>query len=372
MKNLKFTLVLLILLVSSTIAYSQNYSRLVREKGLVMQRIHTPGQTPDIGVMDFHSNSNVLNPDFIYMRATAETDSLNPNNLVLTDEGLLAIGQEDDCSALTIPDFGEHDVKLYVNGDIATKSGNITNIVASDEKLKKNIKPLSNSLEIIRQSNFVEFQYNGLLGMSSDKTYYGIIAQEMQQVLPNTIKKSVGKFRTNDKKGTDFLMFNPNDLIYSGLNAIKELDQENQTLKDKVNELEEKVAQLEQQNDEQTVLQERVDELSQLVTQLLDGQSASSQVLSKTFITGTSLSQNTPNPLRESTDIEYVLPEKYTNATLLIQDLDGRQIAKFDLNNSVGKITFRPQEYGISTGTYVYSLIIDGNTTATKKMIFFE
>jgi len=339
---------------------------------LVMQRIHTPGQTPGIGVMDFHSNSNALHPDFIYMRATAETDSLNPNNLVLTDKGLLVIGEDDDCSALTIPDFGGNDVKLYVNGDIATKSGNITNIIASDEKLKKNIKPLSNSLEVIRRSNFVEFQYNGLLGMSSDKTYYGVIAQEMRQVLPNTVVKSSGKFRANDKHSSEFLTFNPNDLIYSGLNAIKELDQENQALKNKIGELEEKVAKLEEKNEEQEALQERVDELGQLVTQLLKGQNVSSQVLSETFVTGASLSQNTPNPLRESTNIEYVLPEKYTEAVLLIQDLDGRQIAQFDLNEQVGKITFRPKEYGVSTGTYVYSLIIDGNNAETKKMIFFE
>ena len=39
MKNSKSILALLILLISSTMVYSQNFSRLVREKGLVMHRI---------------------------------------------------------------------------------------------------------------------------------------------------------------------------------------------------------------------------------------------------------------------------------------------------------------------------------------------
>jgi len=212
MKNSKSTLSLLILLVSSTIAYTQNYSRLKREEGLVMQRVPESGQAAT-GLMDFYTG----NSNFLYMRATAESDSLNPNNLVLMDSGLLMISGNDDCSSLTIPDFGDNNVKLYVNGDIAVNSGNATNIVLSDRKFKQNIEPLTNSLEVIRESNFVQFQYNNSSGRRSDKNYYGIVAQEMQQVLPSTITKSVGKLRSSDKQTTEFLTFNPNDLFYSGL-----------------------------------------------------------------------------------------------------------------------------------------------------------
>jgi len=339
---------------------------------LVMQRVHTPGQTPGIGVMDFHSDGDEDHPDFIYMRATAESDSLNPNNLVLMDSGLLLVGGDDDCQHLTVPDFGEYNVKLYVDGEIAVSSGHATNIVTSDERLKQNIQPLNNSLDIIRQSNFVQFQYNSLSGMRTDKTYYGIVAQEMQQVLPSTVTKGAKKFRANDKQATEFLMFNPNDLFYSGLNAIKELDDENQTLKYQVRELKEKVVELEEKATEQDLLQQRVDDLEHLLTQLMNQQNPPTQTQNKSFITGASLSQNAPNPLHESTDIEYVLPKKYATASLVIQDLNGRQIAQFDLNEPAGKITFRPKSYGIGTGTYVYSLVIDGYITETKKMVFFE
>jgi len=52
--------------------------------------------------------------------------------------------------------------------------------------------------------------------------------------------------------------------------------------------------------------------------------------------------------------------------------MNERQIAQFDLDETTGKITFRPKNYGISTGTYVYSLLINGNIADSKKMIFFE
>ena len=368
MKNSKSILALLVLLVSSTMVYSQNFSRLAREKGLVMHRVPDSGQAPATGIMDFYTG----NSNFLYMRATAESDSLNPNNMVLMDSGLLAISQNDDCSALTVPDFGDYDVKLYVNGDIAVSSGNATSIVASDERLKQNIQPLANSLEVIRQSNFVQFQYNDLSGMKTNKTYYGVVAQEIQQVLPSTVMTGSKRFRPSDKEATEFLMFNPNDLIYSGLNAIKELDEENQDLKNKVAQSAEKIVELEEKAAQTEALEARVGQLEQLLTELINQGKDAPLSMRATSLTGASLSQNAPNPLHESTDIEYILPKKYTTAMLVVQDMNERQIARFDLNETTGKITFRPKNYGMSTGTYIYSLIVDGHIADTKKMVFFE
>lgn len=335
------------LTLMSTTLFSQNFSRLVRENGLVMQRVHTPGQTPGTCVMNFHSDGEAGHADFIYMRATEESDSLNPNNMVLTDSGLLMIGEDDDCSGLTMPDFGDNDVMLYVNGEIAVSSGNATNIILSDERFKKNIQPLKNSLDIIRESNFVEFQYNSLSGMKSNKKYYGILAQEMQKVLPNTVTKNAKKFRASDKQSSECLMFNPNDLMYSGLNAIKELDQENQDLK------------------------ERVADLERLVAQLVEVKEVNTRSIATSTETEDSpyLSQNSPNPLRQSTEIEYTLPDDVSSAYLVIQDMMGRKITQFELGNTLrDKVTFDAKQYGINTGTYIYSLIVNNDTIASKKM----
>jgi len=374
--NIVITISLLFIL--SGISYGQinpyNFTRVKQNDGLVMQRIdHDGGQTSGKCIMNFHSDADEDHPDFIYMRATA-TD--NNNNLILTDAGLLMVGATDDCFNMRVPNFDGattnaghslSDVRLYVDGQIAVKSGNATSTIVSDQRLKKDIAPLKNSLDIIRQTNFVEYHYNDLSDIKSGKKYYGVLAQEMQDVLPTTVGKAKKRLRPNDQHETEILMFNPNDLIYSGLNAIKELDEENQALKDRVAELEEEV-------EANKALEQRVTELENLLTQLVGKEADSLNDMPQNTLQGTSyLSQNQPNPLNKSTVIEYQLPNNTSDAYILIQDLTGSIIVRYDLQKSNrGSVTFDAERYGINSGTYVYSLIVDGVITASKKMIFIN
>ena len=204
-------------------------------------------------------------------------------------------------------------------------------------------------------------------GVASKQKYYGVLAQQMQEVLPSTVRRSRKLLRPTDKQGTDFLMFNPNDLIYTGLNAIKELDEENQVLKEKVVELEKEAAKTQ-------ILEQRVNQLEEMLTQLSGkeqnkgfGDFNSSTIGNiKSY-----LGQNQPNPLYQSTDIEYSLPDNVTKAYIQIQDLTGRIITQIGLQNKdSGKITFNAEEYGINNGMYIYSLITDGKIIASKKMTF--
>jgi len=164
-------------------------------------------------------------------------------------------------------------------------------------------------------------------------------------------------------------MFNPNDLIYTGLNAIKELDEENQTLKDRVVELEEKVEKSE-------ALEQRVAELEKMLTKLVgkeDIEIKATPVSINDDITSSYLQQNTPNPLRHTTDIEYSLPKNVSNAYIEVRDMNGKLITKLDLNHSgKGRVTFNGRQYGINSGTYLYSLIVNQEAIESKKMIFIE
>jgi len=252
LKNSISTLCLLFVVCVTSYGQFVNFTEVQQHEGLIMRRIHEDpeGGTPAVGVgiVNLHSDTPPTGTDrfdYIYMRATSTDES---NNVIITNDGVMMIGGTDNCAELrdmkedvdttdtSTTDFDE--IKLYVKGGIAATTGNGTITILSDQRFKKNIVPLKNSLDVIRQSNFVEYQYNDLSGVASNKKYYGILAQEMQKVLPSTIKKGHKTMRPDDKKATEFLMFNPNDLIYSGLNAIKELDKENQDLKDKVAELE--------------------------------------------------------------------------------------------------------------------------------------
>jgi len=352
-----------------------DFSQLRRTEGLVMQRLTHNGSGVRKCVMNFHSDveddtdPNSENFDYVYLRATAETDENNPNNVALTDKGVLLVGVDANCVRLA-PKMADAknssgDVKLYVNGQIVVNDGSVTNTIISDERFKKNIKPLKNSLDVIRNSHFVEYQYNNLTSISSDKKYYGILAQEMKKVLPSTVMNVEKRMKSSDKKSTELLMFNPNDLIYSGLNAIKELDEEHQTLK---NELEKEVAKNE-------ALEKRVSELERALKVLINEEDINREVLSLKDEKSTlaKLYDNTPNPLHQSTDIEYYLPDNISIAYILIQDMNGRTIAKFNLQNSgIGKVNFDAKEYGASSGTYTYSLIVDETIVESKKMIFIQ
>lgn len=80
----------------------------------------------------------------------------------------------------------------YFNGDVEIPIGNI--YMGSDKKLKTDIEDLSNGLEIVnqlhpvsykyRKDEFPDFQFD-------DKLKYGLIAQELKQILPDLTDESV-------------------------------------------------------------------------------------------------------------------------------------------------------------------------------------
>ena len=61
----------------------------------------------------------------------------------------------------------------------------------SDLILKENIKPIENSLEILKQINPVQFNWK-----DSGKTSFGIIAQEIEAILPNLVDTNENGLKT--------------------------------------------------------------------------------------------------------------------------------------------------------------------------------
>lgn len=79
------------------------------------------------------------------------------------------------------------------------------------------------------------------------------------------------------------------------------------------------------------------------------------------------LSQNFPNPTNGETVIAYKLPETTNEGTIGIFDISGRKIKTLDLNKNKGSVVIQKGE--LIPGMYFYSLITDGKTLDTKKMI---
>ena len=81
--------------------------------------------------------------------------------------------------------------------------------------------------------------------------------------------------------------------------------------------------------------------------------------------------QNHPNPFQNNTIISYQLPFFQNSANILIRNIEGKTIATFNINKpGTGSINLNADDY--SAGVYFYSLIVDGQSLSTKKMIIVE
>jgi len=84
------------------------------------------------------------------------------------------------------------------------------------------------------------------------------------------------------------------------------------------------------------------------------------------------LIQNRPNPFDESTIISFYVKDylDYEEAYLVIHDLEGKEIQRMNttIKQGVNEVLY---SHGYNkVGTFVYSLIIDGQIIDSKKMVF--
>jgi len=80
------------------------------------------------------------------------------------------------------------------------------------------------------------------------------------------------------------------------------------------------------------------------------------------------LAQNTPNPFASNTSIEYFVPSSAKSAVMVFTDITGKEIKTMKIQeNGVGSLDVSIKEMPI--GIYSYSLIVDGQSIATKKMV---
>jgi hypothetical protein len=121
---------------------------------------------------------------------------------------------------------------IYLNGNF---SGSGTNSYSSDMKLKKNITEISGALDIV--SRLKPSTYSFRTGEFGDMylpegKHYGVIAQELQKVLPELVSKQTFT-GTKDNK-VDYLAVNYNELIPILIKAVQEQQAEIDQLKNEL------------------------------------------------------------------------------------------------------------------------------------------
>ncbi|MFA6401038.1 MAG: tail fiber domain-containing protein [Salinivirgaceae bacterium] len=254
----------------------------------------------------------------------------NPN-LYNVDQMQLEIGKQDN----------------YINTVFSYNYWYIGGIYkSSDKRLKKDINKLHGSIDKISQINGMSYLYD--LSLISKKfptnidkdlkrKQYGYLAQDFKEVFPDLVSQ------TTDSLGLyaiDYI-----GLIPVITEAIKE---------------------------QQTIiagLQSEIKLLKSGSGSLKSAQGTTDIISTSTSIA--SLSQNSPNPFDEKTEIGYYLPETTQNAMIYLYNMNGLQIKSIPIQ-SKGTGTLIIQGYELQPGMYIYTLIADGKEIDTKRMILTE
>lgn len=80
------------------------------------------------------------------------------------------------------------------------------------------------------------------------------------------------------------------------------------------------------------------------------------------------LAQNTPNPFGTATSIAYNIVNMQQDAFVAIYDITGKELYRQAITEK-GKGSISISGDKLTPGMYTYSLIVDGETTATKRMV---
>jgi hypothetical protein len=112
---------------------------------------------------------------------------------------------------------------LYITGSTAWKAGGGSWAPTSDRRVKKDVKDFNQGLVELLKVQPVRFHYNGLGGTPDDgKEFVGVIAQDLEKILPSMVASRMGKLHPTDTEDTAIKHVDPSEFTYLLINAVKE------------------------------------------------------------------------------------------------------------------------------------------------------
>lgn len=240
----------------------------------------------------------------------------------------------------------------YFDGDVEVV-GTFTS--PSDAKLKKGAKELKNSLSLIGQLKPKSYQYRtdefNFMNLPEGKQF-GFIAQELEEVLPQLIKQNVlPASSTRFDSYVDHGRVDYKAVNYLGLIPI---------MVDAMNEQTEIIA---AKDEEIKMLESELDDLLKRIENI----ESALKIEKTTDLNGAYLKQNQPNPANGQTLVEYYLPDHVQQAFVKVYDVSGKEIQSYRLaERGVNHLDMDLSQWG--SGTFMYTLFVDGLSVETKKM----
>ena len=122
-------------------------------------------------------------------------------------------------------------------------------------------------------------------------------------------------------------------------------------------------------------LRKENEELRELITSIADRLENTDQSYTSATLTGNekiaSLEQNNPNPFTNQTSISYFVPANAQSASIAITSATG-QILKTVSISDRGQGVLDLKADNLPQGTYQYTLVVDGKSVKTNKMILAQ
>jgi len=185
--------------------------------------------------------------------------------------------------------------------------------------------------------------------------YTGFVAQDVEEAA----KELNYDFSGVDvaKSDKDLYALRYSDFVAPLVKAVQELSKKNDEKEAKINEQDTKIDNL----------QKQINELKSLLSG--DENKATINDKRQTInISSASLEQNIPNPFNRTTILNYVLPQQFSSAKIIIADKSGKALKQINVSGS-GKGSLHIDAATLSSGTYQYSFYVDGRLIETKQMV---
>ena len=264
----------------------------------------------------------------------------------------------------------------YFDGDVHA-TGTVT--WTSDQNLKTNVRNINSNdalasiLKLAPKTyNYrtADFPYLNL----AEGNQYGLLAQDVQQVLPELVSDITQPERLDKTGKQQSPKFEYKGLNYVGIipvliGALKQqqtkIDSLNTVINDRLNAMEDRLNQCcRPEGSRKTDDNEGNNTTPPANGSATQVNHVNVELSSMQVIV---LEQNVPNPFAEQTSISYFVPENMNNAQIIFTDMLGTVIKTADIKTGYGVMTVFASN--LSTGQYSYTLLVDGKTIETKKMV---
>ena len=110
-----------------------------------------------------------------------------------------------------------------ITGATATKASGTTWANPSDVRLKDNIASFTKGLDVLTQINPKTWVYNGKGGTTAGTKGLGVIADEVQSIIPESVDTYKAKLNKTDSGEVDIKRFDATEITWLLVNAVKEL-----------------------------------------------------------------------------------------------------------------------------------------------------